>query len=276
MLEDGDPAPPEVVRITPDLGLLAGDLALGRLEAGFAEAWLADPGARTLARLSAPWRVVQAAAEAIDAALILIDLGPTPGAITRTALIASDFVLVPLGPDLRSLHSLWLLGPMIQRWRAAWAERLAAARSPDRPLPAGRMAPIGYVVQELPLRLTRTPWRDDRWAVRMPDAYARALLGAAGAPGPSAPAHDPNCLAILKPFRSLVGMALEARKPIFALTVADGAIASHAVAVTQAWKDYRALADRLSARIGLGPDPDQSPTDPAECGGDALSTTMTR
>ena len=39
---------------------------------------------------------------------------------------------------------------------------------------------------------------------------------------------DPYCLAIMKPYRNLVPMAEERRKPIFKLTSADGAIGSHA------------------------------------------------
>ena len=57
--------------------------------------------------------------------------------------------------------------------------------------------------------------------------------------------RDKPRLATIKHFRSLVPMAQEARKPIFDLTVADGAIGSHAAAVRDARKDFRNLAALL-------------------------------
>jgi hypothetical protein len=59
------------------------------------------------------------------------------------------------------------------------------------------------------------------------------------------PAEDPVCLATLKNHRSLMPMGQEARKPIFLLTLADGAIGSHARAVVEARKDSRRLAEKL-------------------------------
>ena len=40
-------------------------------------------------------------------------------------------------------------------------------------------------------------------------------------------ADDPYCLAMLKHYRSLMPMAMEARKPMFFLKPADGAIGAH-------------------------------------------------
>jgi len=63
------------------------------------------------------------------------------------------------------------------------------------------------------------------------------------------PADDSHCLATLKHFRSLVPMAQEARKPIFKLTPADGAIGSHAQAVAEAFNDFKRLAETLLERM---------------------------
>ncbi len=46
-------------------------------------------------------------------------------------------------------------------------------------------------------------------------------------------------------------MAQEARKPIFELTVADGAIGSHAAAVRDADSSFARLASDLLERTGL-------------------------
>jgi hypothetical protein len=43
-------------------------------------------------------------------------------------------------------------------------------------------------------------------------------------------------------------MAMEARKPIFLLKPADGAIGAHYNAVQECHKDFRKLAERLAER----------------------------
>jgi hypothetical protein len=57
---------------------------------------------------------------------------------------------------------------------------------------------------------------------------------------------------MLKHYHSLIPMAMEARKPIFLLKSADGAIGAHSYAVQDAYKDYRALAKKILARMELG------------------------
>ena len=63
------------------------------------------------------------------------------------------------------------------------------------------------------------------------------------------PSQDEECLTTLKYYRSLIPMGQEARKPIFHLTSADGAIGSHAQAVQEAYKDFELLAHKLIERM---------------------------
>ncbi|MBL8724367.1 MAG: hypothetical protein JNK49_09995 [Planctomycetes bacterium] len=62
-------------------------------------------------------------------------------------------------------------------------------------------------------------------------------------------ADDPNCRARLQHFRSLVPMAQEARKPIFRLTTAGGAIGSHSAAVSDERTDFEKLARAILERV---------------------------
>ena len=48
-------------------------------------------------------------------------------------------------------------------------------------------------------------------------------------------------------------MAQEARKPIFSLTAADGAIGNHAAAARDAYNDFNHLAAAIMQRIATGP-----------------------
>ena len=53
---------------------------------------------------------------------------------------------------------------------------------------------------------------------------------------------DRNCIAKLKDYRSLMPLAQEARKPMFCLKPADGALGAHTYAVTEAYKDFKNVA----------------------------------
>ena len=60
---------------------------------------------------------------------------------------------------------------------------------------------------------------------------------------------DPNCLALLKHYRSLMPMAQQARKPMFHLRPADGALGSHFQAAQLARKDFSNLAKKIATRV---------------------------
>ena len=239
---------PHVEDIADGLGLMPGDLALAQMEDELSEQWrrCLDRQPRAFRVLSAFWRVVQRAAGSHHAEFVLMDLGPNLGAINRAALVASDYLAVPLVPDLFSLQGLQNMGPMIRRWRGEWQARLDVNPDPNLQLPLARIEPVGYIVVHHAERLNRPVQPYQRWASRIPEDYSREVLGE------SLPAGDDgNLLARVKHFRSLVPMAQEARKPMFHLTSADGAIGAHTRAVAEARQNFSALASELLVRCHL-------------------------
>ena len=249
----GDLEAPRIHEVTGSLGLIPGDLALSGFEESLSSEWPRALGSSDLYRplrvLSAFWQIMQKGAMNLGARIVLVDVGPNLGAVNRSALIATDHVIAPLGADLFSLQGLRNLGPTLASWRRDWSRRLENWTSPGFSLPAGAMDPIGYVVQQHSVRLDRPVKAYDKWVKRMPEAYARNLLGQEAGPFPDMPDDDRHCLATIKHFRSLVPMAQEARKPMFALTSADGAIGGHAAAVGTAYDDFRSLAKKIGSRV---------------------------
>ena len=257
----GDIKDPTLVEITSTLisrlCLIPGDLALAGFEDTLSSEW---PNALGSSELYRPFRiltsfstVMQSGAAQMDASVILADVGPNLGAINRSALIATDYIVVPLGADLFSLQGLRNLGPTLNRWRQDWQRRRDHWAQSDFPLPDGAMQPVGYVVQQHGVRLNRPVRAYDKWVNRMPEEYARNLRGDNEGPYPETPAQDEeHALATVKHYRSLVPIAQEARKPIFHLTTADGAIGSHAAAAKDAHRDFRDLAKKIIQRINLG------------------------
>ncbi len=248
----GDIQDPHVEDIDRGLGLLVGDLRLSSAEDELSSQWsdALDRKARAFRVLSAFWRVIDRAAAAREADITLIDVGPNLGALNRAALVATDYVVIPLVPDLYSLQGLRNLGPTLRRWRDEWAERLPRNPVGDLRLPAGGMAPEGYVVMQHAVRLDRPVKAYARWMERIPVEYREAVLDER-ADSTMTVARDPWCLATLKHYRSLMPLAQEARKPMFFLKPADGAIGGHSAAVQDCYRDFRALARSVATRVGL-------------------------
>ena len=250
----GDIQCPTLAPITAGLNLIPGDLALAGFEDDLSEQW---PNSLRSSDLYRPFRVLTAfstvmqdGARQMHADIVLADVGPNLGAINRSALIATDYIIVPLGADLFSLQGLRNLGPSLRRWREDWRKRNDNWQQPEFALPLGKMQPIGYIVQQHGVRLSRPVKAYDKWVNRMPEEYARNLLGDTEGPYAATPAQDAqNALATVKHYRSLVPMAQEARKPIFHLTTADGAIGSHAAAANDARRDFRQLANKIAQII---------------------------
>ena len=112
------------------------------------------------------------------------------------------------------------------------------------------MQPIGYLCQQHGVRLDRPVRAYDKWVQRIPSVYRKAVLGEESIKNMKQE-EDPYCLATIKHYRSLIPMGQEHRKPIFNLTSADGAIGSHANAVSDARRDFKRLAEKVAEQINV-------------------------
>ena len=257
LMEGGDLRSPTLQKITAEVQLIPGDLALAGFEDTLSAEW---PNALRSTDLYRPFRILtafstimQAGADQMGASIILADVGPNLGAINRSALISTDCVVFPMGADLVSLRGLRYLGPTLRNWRSDWKRRLQNWPDAKFVLPDGRMEPIGYVVQQHGVRLSRPVRAYDKWVNRMPREYARSLLGDDQGPYARTPEDDEHALATIRHYRSLVPMAREARKPVFKLTSADGAIGSHAVAASSAYSDFKTLSENIVEHMSQPP-----------------------
>ena len=244
---------PQVEGIGEKIGLLMGDLGLSRREDELSTQWpkCLDRDKRAYRVTTAFARLIARAGRQFGADLALLDVGPNLGAINRAALVASDRVVIPLAPDLFSLQGLRNVGPTLREWRSAWRER--AARKPeelDIGLPAGEMKPLGYIIMRHSVRLWSPVQAYGRWIEKIPWEYSRAVMGS----DPPTPPEDedPNCLAHLKDYRSLMPMAQEANRPMFLLKPAHGAIGAHQQAVLECYVDFHDLAQELLVRLDGG------------------------
>lgn len=252
----GDIQPPKPIRMASKLSIIAGDLGLSTFEDRLSEGWskclddkpaIAGDGFRVV---TAFHRVMESAAESDHSELVLIDVGPNIGAMNRAALVAADFVVIPLGADLFSLQGLRNLGPTLRDWRQGWKTRQSGKVPSGLSLPSGQMMPLGYVLLNPSVRENRPVKSYLKWANRIPQTYATQVLGEV-TPTSDAAEDDSNQLAMLKHFKSLMPMAQDARKPMFHLTAADGAIGGHSAAVQDCRLQFEMLARRVLERIEM-------------------------
>ena len=179
----GDIRAPHVEEINPNCGLVVGDLGLSRFEARLSAAWPACLGEDEAAfrTESAFYRTILKAAEMQRADVALLDVGPNLGAINRAAIIAAQFVVVPLAPDMFSLQGLRNLGPTLRDWRTEWQDRLdRAPGAPGLSLPSAEITPAGYIVMQHAVRAGRPCRRMRSGSGAFPTYIARKHLTGPG------------------------------------------------------------------------------------------------
>jgi len=243
----GDVQPAHLEEINQRLSIIPGDIQLTEFEQKLSDAWPRcmdkDPAAFRTA--SSFHRIIQDAGKVHEADIVLMDVGPNLGAINRSALIAAEYVVTPLGADLFSIQGLKNLGPTLMRWKEQWGERLQKNPIGNIDLPSAQIDPIGYVVMQPNLYGGQVTKAYNRWLRQIPDVYAKEMLGHA-VPTQKTIETDRYALCVLKHYRSLMPMAQTARKPIFKLTAADGAIGSHSYAVQRVQEEFRKLANIIA------------------------------
>jgi len=247
----GDIHPAHIELLSDSLGLLVGDLAISRIEDDLSTEWprCLQGWERAFRVTTAFWRVMREAAERHQADVVLIDVGPNLGAINRAALVAASHVVVPVAPDLFSLQGLKNLGPTLKEWRETWQQARSKAPAALGKQPSGEMRPVGYVLMQHLERLGRPTKAYAKWEARLPQVYRESVLGKAALQSVAMP--DPHQIQRIKHYRSLMPMAMEARKPMFALRPADGAIGAHQSNVQQCHEDFENLARAIAERVGL-------------------------
>ncbi|GII77184.1 hypothetical protein Sru01_21660 [Sphaerisporangium rufum] len=261
----GDVAFYAPIQIMDGLWLTPGDLELSAFEDRLSAAWpncvMGDPAA--IRTTTAFFRIIDDAARRVRADLVLIDVGPNLGAINRAALLTADTVLMPLAADLFSLRGLRNLGPTLRSWRAMWQRDLRPKVPPSISAPSGAMRPLGYVIMQPTMRLDRPVKAYQRWLERIPTIFNGSVLGDP-VPADSGRSYE---IATLRNYQSLMPLAHDARKPMFDLRAADGALGSTQAYVQKCRAEFRVLAENVLRRIDEVKSPGSEPNPGDESAG---------
>jgi len=254
-VSEGEPYQPvHIEKITENLSLLVGNLSLSAFEDKLSDAWTKclEGDVYGFKVTSIFKTLIEDAAQRCHADYVLVDVGPNLGAINRAVLIASEFVVLPVAADLFSLQGIKNLGKTLNDWKNQWNKRVSEYPKEDKSIiPKGLMEPIGYLIMQYTDRESRPVKSYIKWADRIPQVYLQHVLRLDSSDAPSSVATDKNCLAMLKHYHSLAPMSMEAKKPMFLLKPADGAIGAHFQAVRNCYGHFRTLTEKILARVSL-------------------------
>lgn len=245
---NGDPAiPVHIERINDNLGVILGNLALSTFEDTLSDAWLKCLNGEIYSfRITSIFKtIIDEAAQRFNAEIVLIDVGPNLGAINRAVTISSDYIIMPVASDLFSLQGIKNLGTTLRIWRRQWDQRKElrpqnlTVRTPDN-----NASPAGYMVMQYTAKESRPVKSYLKWANRIPNVFNEYVLGIENVKIASVEV-DNNCIVLLKHYRSLAPMSMEAHKPIFLLKPADGAIGAHVYAAQKSYEEFKALTQKM-------------------------------
>lgn len=244
----GDPSVPvHIEEINDNLGLILGNLALSTFEDTLSDAWLKclNGDIYSFRVTSIFHTIIKEAAERFDAEIVLVDVGPNLGAINRAVTISSDYIIMPVASDLFSLQGIKNLGQTLTKWQKQWQQRKEL--KPERAtfeVPQKLSKPAGYIVMQYSAKESRPVKSYLKWANRIPEVFSQYVLNSSSSVNYTVE-EDDNCIALLKHYRSLAPMSMEAHKPIFLLKPADGAIGAHLYAVQKSYEEFKAFTQKV-------------------------------
>lgn len=248
---NGDAAiPVHLEEINESLVLIPGNLGLSAFEDTLSDAWLKCLNSEIYSfRITSIFKtILDEAANRFEADVILIDVGPNLGAINRAVTMSSDNIVVPVASDLFSIQGIKNLGSTLHSWKKQWEQRKKLKpKNLTTPLPENDALPAGYIVMQYSAKESKPVKSYLKWANRIPSVYNEFVLQKKSNHY-SDIEEDENCIGLLKHFRSLAPMSMEANKPIFLLKPADGAIGAHVYAVKQSYAEFERLTKQIIKR----------------------------
>ncbi|EGB16471.1 cobyrinic acid ac-diamide synthase [Pseudodesulfovibrio mercurii] len=234
--------PSQVNSSYPNLYIIPGDILLSNFEDTLGDSWNSAKGgdAGALRVQTAIYRFIIWAAQRVNADVVMVDLGPNLGALNRTMLIASDYFIVPISPDLFSIRGTQNLGAKLETWRKEWQQCKDAYKGKTVPLPEGKPTFLGYVTQQHNVRNTKSGMTNG-WNIfgqRVESAVKDNIIKRLDPIGQVHHWKNNNWnIGKIPNLHSLIPYSLEARKPVFDCRSKDGLTGSH---ITKA-KNSKAL-----------------------------------
>jgi cellulose biosynthesis protein BcsQ len=228
----GDIRNRKAAEISENLFLLPGDLHLSTFEDRLGDTWNSAKGGSEadLRAQSAIFRAIQNVAEKAEADIIFIDLGPNLGALNRSVLGGTDYMIVPISPDLFSIRGTENLGNKLELWQKEWDQCNTAWVGTDLSIPQGKPKFLGYVTQQHNMRNNEAGMTQG-WQIfgnRVEEAVKNNIVNKLKPLGQVVVRPNSDyCIGQIPNLHSLIPYSLEAGLPVYKCTSTDGLRGAH-------------------------------------------------
>ena len=237
-----------------NLFLLPGDLLLSDFEDRLGDTWNGAKGGSepSIRAQSAIFRAINNATEKAQAQIVLIDLGPNLAALNRAVLGGTDYIIVPVAPDLFSIRGTENLGSKFETWRREWDQCNAAWAGGGLAIPTGRPQFLGYVVQQHNIR-NNAAGMTQGWQIfgNRVEAAINANIVSRLQPLDQVVvrAGGNYNLGRIPNLHSLIPYSMEARKPVYKCTSTDGLRGAHINAAAESGALFDPITSILTRLI---------------------------
>ena len=174
-----EPVVCESVKGQPNMYLLPGNIRFAEYEVVLGMAQELSGSLLSLQNLPGSLNYLfMKTAEAYKADLILVDMGPSLGAINRNLLMTSDYFLVPMFPDYFSVMAAESLASILSQW-AAWSKHgraLPILKEATYPFPNKIPKFLGTIVQNYRVRYGKPAAAFKTWIDAIGNAVEKKLI----------------------------------------------------------------------------------------------------
>ncbi|WP_127495912.1 ParA family protein [Paenibacillus glycanilyticus] len=164
--------------INENLQLIRGDVSLNSIEDALAEAH----GQRTSNKIHekrtyvAIGDFVTRIGQKNQYDYILIDVGPSSGALTRSCFLACDGFFIPTGPDRFNVQAIGTLSTILNRWLTEHSQIYNDFRTIGLPVKHGKPVFLGSTIQHFKMRNGRPKPGFQLWMDRIPNSILENLF----------------------------------------------------------------------------------------------------
>lgn len=224
----------QTVTINKNLYLLRGDVALSGIEDALAEAHAQRFSTKVHEKRTyvALGDFLQRYSEKENFDYILIDVGPSSGALTRTCFLAADEFFVPVAPDRFNVQAIATLALIIERWLDEHQQIYENFRQLGLPVKHGKPRFRGTVTQHFRRNKGKPKPGFQLWMDRIPLKVESQLLpvlkkySTSDMDLTSGLTRDSINAADIPDFGGLAPVMMEFGKPIYSIEQKDTAVAS--------------------------------------------------
>ena len=166
------------IEVSDNLELLRGDVNLSSIEDSLAEAHIQRFSNKTHEKRTyvAIGDILARYAELNKIDYVLIDVGPSSGALTRACFLACDGYFVPTAPDRFNVQAIGTLSTIIKKWIREHSQVFDEFKDLGLPIRDGKPKFLGVILQNFKIRGGKPKPTYQMWMDRIPAKVQTSLF----------------------------------------------------------------------------------------------------